>query len=316
MAHMHCAMRRVLLILGPTASGKSALASALAQHSGAVIINADSMQVYADLAVLTARPSAAELSGADHRLYGVVDGAVRYSVGAWLQAALVEISKARNADRPVIVAGGTGLYFKALTEGLAAAPAAPEEVMQALLDLAAREGPGGLHARLRLLDPTGAQMLSPQDGPRLIRALSVIQSTGRPLRVWQADQGPPPLAPSEWVGLTLWPEREVLYARIEARFAGMLEAGALDEAQTFLARRLEPTLPLMKAHGLPWLAAHASGAMSLADAAARAVRDTRRYAKRQFTWMGGQAGDWARISQDGLEERISRAEAVWAGQEG
>lgn len=303
-------MRRALLILGPTASGKSALALALARATNAVVVNADSMQVYADLPILTARPTAEEEKLAPHRLFGVADGAERFSTGRWLALAAREIAAAREAGRPVILVGGTGLYFKALTEGLAAAPPSDPAIAQALMAEMADDGAPALHRQLAEEDPAAAAALSPRDGPRIIRALAVIRATGRPLRSWFADQPPPVLGPGEWVGVALWPERTALYATIERRFGAMLEAGALDEAARFLNRGLDETLPLMKAHGLPWIAAHLRGKMSLEEARDLSVRDTRRYAKRQFTWMAGQAAAWTRVTMESAAERIAAVERL------
>lgn len=304
-------MQRVLLILGPTASGKSALALALAERVGAWIVNADSMQVYADLRSLTARPDAADLARAPHRLYGHIDGAQRYSTGRWVTDALGAIAAARAAGAPVILVGGTGLYFKALTEGLAAAPAAPAAMVEALMGDVERYGAPALHQRLADLDAASAAELSRNDAPRLIRALSVLVATGKPLRQWRLEQPPAPLARSAWLGLTLWPDRQDLYQTIDDRFGVMLNDGALEEARALIARGLEPTLPLMKAHGLPWLKAHLDGALPLPEAHALAVRDTRRYAKRQFTWMAGQAGDWQRLTQATLADRLATAMDLW-----
>lgn len=304
-------MRRTLLILGPTASGKSALALSLAEQTGAIIINADSMQVYRDLAILTARPTPEDLSRARHDLYGFVDGDDRYSTGRWLADAAAVINAARTDARPVIVVGGTGLYFKALTEGLAETPPIPTDVQSALLADLSERGAPALHARLASIDPEGAQLLSPLDGPRLTRALAVWEATGRPLRAWHAEQGPAFLPRDEWLGIVLHPERAWLYKTIAARFAAMLAKGALGEAQKLIDRRLDPTLPLMKAHGLPWLARHLAGEMTLEEAAVLGVRDTRRYAKRQFTWMAGQAAHWARLQSDCPQTRVATALSWW-----
>lgn len=306
-------MRRVLLILGPTASGKSALALELSRRCGAVIVNADSMQVYRDLRVLTARPDPQEEALADHRLYGVIDGAERFSTGRWLSVALAEIKAAQIDGRPVIVAGGTGLYFAALTKGFAVAPATPPEIGARLQAECKAGGAPALHARLAGLDPAGAARLSEMDAPRIIRALAVIEATGAPLSVHQASQGEAVLPLGAWVGVTIWPERAALYGAIEQRFAAMIEGGALDEVAQLAALGLDPTLPIMKAHGAPHLMAHLAGALSLKEAQALSVRDTRRYAKRQFTWMAGQAADWVRLTMADADERVQAAMRLWTG---
>jgi len=303
---------RVLLLMGPTASGKTALALALAARTGAEILNADSMQVYRDLAVLTNRPTDAELAQAPHHLFGHVDAAERYSAGAWLAQAEAALEGVRRRGRPAIVVGGTGLYFKALTEGLAPAPAAPPAVRERLLAELARVGPAGLHARLAEADPTLAARLSPTDAPRLLRALEVWEATGAPLsQLQQSAKGG--LSRARWVGLRLEPPRAALRERIAARFAAMLERGALAEAQRLAARRLPEDRPILKAHGLPWLLAHLRGELSLAAAAERAVADTRRYAKRQRTWMTHQMPDWPVIVADLLQARVEEALQQWRG---
>jgi tRNA dimethylallyltransferase len=295
---------RALLIMGPTASGKSALALALAERLGGEIVNADSMQVYRDLRVLTARPSIEEEARAPHHLYGHVDAAERYSVGAWARAASAVIADIAARGRTPIVAGGTGLYFKALTEGLAEIPAPPPEVRA---DIAARRAAGGddvLHPWLASVDPAAAAALAPRDAPRIARALEVMLTTGVSIADWRENTAPA-LAPGAWAGFALVPPREPLYAAIDARFDAMLAAGALDEARTLAARELDAELPCMKAHGMPWLAAHIREEMMLADAAALARRDTRRYAKRQFTWIGNQMKDWISVKNVALEARIA-----------
>jgi tRNA dimethylallyltransferase len=300
----------VLLLMGPTASGKSSLALALAEATGAVIVNADALQVYRDLAVLSNRPTQQEEAQAPHRLFGHVDGAERYSVGAWLPQARTAIAQAQAAGAPVIVTGGTGLYFKALTEGLAPAAPAPPDLRAALQAALERDGAGALHARLAARDPEGAARLSPQDGVRVVRALEVLEAGGQPLRALHArSEGG--LEAGCWRGLCLECPRPLLHARIQARFETMLRCGALGEAARLQARGLDPLLPVMKAHGAPALMAHLRGDCSLAEAAAQAVADTRRYAKRQQTWMRNQMQAWPRCREEALHARISCALAVW-----
>ena len=296
--------------MGPTASGKSALALELAQRLGGDVINADALQVYGDLRVLSNRPGPEELASAPHKLFGHVDGAVRYHVGQWLQEARAAIAASWNAGRLVLVVGGTGLYFKALTQGLSPVPAIDPVVRARLTEQAAEGGPEALHQRLQHLDPISAARLAPTDSSRIVRALEVVLSTGRALPDFQghADGA---LAPDAWRGLCLCSDREILRARIAARFEIMLAQGALEEAARLAKRGLDKALPIAKAHGAPWLMAHLAGEISLAQAAALAVRDTQRYAKRQRTWMAHQMADWPRIVSEDLNERADGALAIW-----
>ncbi|HRK64734.1 MAG TPA: tRNA (adenosine(37)-N6)-dimethylallyltransferase MiaA [Terricaulis sp.] len=295
---------RALLIMGPTASGKSALALAAAQALGGEIVNADSMQVYRDFRILTARPTLEEEARAPHHLYGHVDAGELYSVGRWLSDALAAIAAINARGATPIIVGGTGLYFKALTEGLADIPAADPETREALRARAAAEGAPALHAELAQRDPITAARLEPNDAPRILRALEVLETTGESISALHASTKPP-LARDQWAGVALAPPREALYAAIDRRFAAMLEAGALEEVRAFAARNLDPALPAMKAHGAPALMAHLRGEMSLADAAEIGQRDTRRYAKRQFTWIAGQMPAWPRIAATELEIRLN-----------
>ncbi|MEJ0060655.1 MAG: tRNA (adenosine(37)-N6)-dimethylallyltransferase MiaA [Terricaulis sp.] len=303
-------MKRILLIMGPTASGKSALALELAERVGGEIVNADSMQVYRDLRVLTARPSAEEEARAPHHLYGHVDAAERYSVGRWQVDALAAITAILARGHVPIVAGGTGLYFSALTLGLAEMPAPDPELRAALQDKLVALGPQALHAELAGIDPDTAARLSPHEGRRLVRALEMALGAGRSITDFQAETIPP-LRADEWLGVALTPDRASLYDAINARFQAMLAAGALDEARGLAARGLDPELPAMKAHGAPALMAHLRGDLSLPEAAAIAQRDTRRYAKRQFTWIANQMTDWPRVAESSLEERCARVTALW-----
>jgi tRNA dimethylallyltransferase len=295
---------RALLIAGPTASGKSAAALALARRFGATIINADSMQVYRDLRVLTARPGAEEEREAPHRLFGEVDGAMNFSVGRWLEAATAIL--ARDAG-PFVFVGGTGLYFRALTEGLSDIPEVSEDARARVRADAEGAPTPELHARLATRDPATAARLRPSDRQRLLRALEVFEATGRPLIAFQDARNHPPLAPGEWAGLFLAPERAILDARIEARFSAMLRAGALDEVEALARRRLDPTLPIMRAHGAPHLIAHLAGRLPIFEAAALAVRDTRHYAKRQFTWARHQMPEFAWVAPEDAEAAGARA---------
>lgn len=297
---------RALLIMGPTASGKSALALALAARVDGEIVNADSMQVYRDLRVLTARPTPEEEAQAPHHLYGHVDAAERYSTGRWLTDALAAIAAIQARGRTPILVGGTGLYFKALTEGLAPAPPGSAETRTRLMAELAEEGAPALHARLAGLDAAAAARIKPADAPRILRALEVAES-GQTLSELHRETKP---ALTDWAGVVLTPERAALYGAIEARFDGMLAAGALEEVRALAARGLDPLLPAMKAHGAPALMAHLRGEMSLEAAAEIGKRDTRRYAKRQFTWIAHQTPTWPRIADAGLAPRLDKVFAI------
>jgi tRNA dimethylallyltransferase len=274
--------RLALLIAGPTASGKSAAALALAERFGATIVNSDSMQVYADLRILTARPTMEEERRAPHRLFGTIDGAVNYSAGRWARAAGEILADA--GARPVIFVGGTGLYLRALTEGLSDVPAVPEAVRARIRAAAEGRAAEELHAELKARDPETASRLNASDRQRILRALEVLAATKRPLASFLGARAAPALKTHEWAGLYLAPDREELYQRIEARFDAMLAEGALDEVAALMERRLDPALPVMRAHGVPHLIAHLQGRITLAQAAERSKLDTRHYAKRQFTW--------------------------------
>ncbi|MBV8663762.1 MAG: tRNA (adenosine(37)-N6)-dimethylallyltransferase MiaA, partial [Hyphomicrobiales bacterium] len=256
-------MIRALLIAGPTASGKSAAALALAKRFGGLVVNADSMQVYRDLRVLTARPSEAEEREAPHRLFGAVDGPENYSVGRWLAAAKSILTEHAERSGPLIFVGGTGLYFRALTQGLSDIPHVPEAVRAATRAEAEGEPTERLHAWLAERDAMTAARLRPSDRQRVLRALEVVAATGRPLVEFQGAREAPPLGAGEWAGLFLAPERPALNARIDARFEAMLRQGALEEAEALMRRDLDPALPVMRAHGAPHLMAHLKGQISL-----------------------------------------------------
>ncbi len=251
-----------MLIAGPTASGKSALALELAQKTGGVVINTNSMQVYRDLRVITARPTPAEEAQAPHRLYGHVDAAVNFSAGAWVADAAKMLSEAQAAKRLPIFVGGSGLYFKALTRGLSAVPPIPAEVRDSVRARLERDGVEALHAELAQRDPASAERLKPRDRARIARALEVVEATGRALTDWHREGLPPLLPQGEFHALFLAPERDQLYARIDARFDAMLAAGALEEVAALAARQLDPLLPAMKAHGVPALIRHLKGEIS------------------------------------------------------
>jgi tRNA dimethylallyltransferase len=274
-----------LLIAGPTASGKSALALELARATGGVIINADSMQVYRDLRVITARPSPEEEAVVPHRLYGHVDAAVNFSAGSWVADAALVLAEARAQQRLPIFAGGSGLYFKALTRGLSAVPSIPPEIREGVRARLERDGVEALHAELALRDPVSAERLKPRDRSRIARALEVVEATGRSLTDWHRDGLPALLPQGQFRALFLEPDRDQLYGRIDARFEGMLGAGALEEVAALAERRLDPLLPAMKAHGVPALIRHLRGEITPEEAVVIGRADTRHYAKRQFTWF-------------------------------
>jgi len=284
----------VLVIGGPTASGKSGLALALAERLGGTVINADSMQVYAELRIVTARPGPGDEARAPHRLYGVVPASVRMSAARWRELALAEIAAAQASGRLPVVVGGTGLYLRALMEGLSDIPPIPEDVRAAAKDLHARLGGEAFHAELSRRDPAGAAKLFPGDTQRLVRAWEVIEATGRTLGDWQAA-GRETAPDLDFHTLVVEPPRDRLYAACDARFLIMLEQGALEEVRMLATQGLDEDLPVMKALGVPELLAHLRGQATLAEATARAQQLTRNYAKRQTTWFRHQMGAARRV---------------------
>lgn len=283
---------RAVLIAGPTASGKSALALDVAANLGGTIINADSMQVYRDLRVITARPGPGDEARLPHRLYGFVDAKESYSVGRWCRDVEDALRETAARKQIPVVVGGTGLYFKALTAGLAAVPPIPLEIRDQVRSRLKLEGARALHVELTQLDPATAQRVTVNDRSRVSRALEVVLATGRPLSDWHREGLPPLIDAKRAAKIFITCERQELVRRIEARFAAMLAAGALEEVRRLAARKLDPLLPAMKAHGVPWLIRHLAGEVSLDEATAGAVIDTRRYAKRQLTWFRNQLKDW------------------------
>jgi tRNA dimethylallyltransferase len=300
--------KQAVLIAGPTASGKSALALELAAKLGGVIINADSMQVYRDLRVITARPTVEEESQASHKLYGHVDAAENYSVGRWLRDAQAALEDVKEAGKVPIIVGGTGLYFMALTRGLAAVPPIPADIRAAVRGRLENEGVAPLYAELSERDPESAQRLMPGDRSRITRALEVVLATGRSLADWHREGMPAVLDPERAARFFLDVDREELGRRIDTRFDAMLASGALEEVERLAARRLNPMLPAMKAHGVPWLIRHLRGEIGLDAAAGGGKRDTKRYTKRQATWFRNQMPDWPWL---GAEEILARA-SEWA----
>jgi tRNA dimethylallyltransferase len=300
----------LLVIAGPTASGKSALALRLAEAAGGVIINADSMQLYRDLRILTARPAAADEARARHRLFGILDAGQAASVGRWLQLAQAVIAEARAAERPAIVVGGTGLYPPALLPGLAPVPDIPEPIRTAARLRLVERGLPALRAELAGLDPVMAARLRPTDRQRLLRAYEVVVATGRSLAAWQEM---PPVRielPERRFGLALVPPRMALYQRIEQRLRAMVEDGALEELEALHRRGVPADLPLMKALAVPELLAHVSGHVDLETALERAIVQTRRYAKRQITWLRRRLPELRSVATFGESVEIPTS---WAG---
>jgi tRNA dimethylallyltransferase len=298
--------KRAVLIAGATASGKSALALALAEQLDGSIVNADSMQVYRDLRVITARPAPEEEARAPHLLYGHVDAAENYSVGRWCVDARAALAAVERAGRLPIVVGGTGLYFKALTQGLAAVPPIPADIRSAVRDRLKGEGIAPLYAELSERDPATARRLRPGDRARVTRALEVVLATGRSLSDWHREGMAPALDADGAVKIFLDADRAELYRRIDARFDAMLESGALDEVRALSRRGLDAALPAMKAHGVPWLIRSLKGEIDLATATEEGKRDTRRYTKRQATWFRHQLPDWTWVAPDMALEEIGR----------
>jgi tRNA dimethylallyltransferase len=273
-----------ILLAGPTASGKSALAMRLAQRVGGVVINADAMQTYRDLRTLTARPTAGDEALVAHALYGVRDASESGTVAGWRVAALAAMKSAHDAGKVPILCGGTGLYFAALTQGLAEIPDAGGAARAEARALLAEIGPAALHARLTTVDSETAARLSPADSQRIARAWEVWRGTGTGLAAWQRGSVLPP-APYRFFSVTLHPSRAALRTAIATRFDAMLQHGAVEEVHALMARQLDPSLPLMRAHGVPELSAFLRGELGLADAAARTIAATAAYTKRQATWF-------------------------------
>ncbi len=302
-------MRPAILIHGPTASGKTRLAIALAKRLGGEIVNADAMQVYRDLDVLTARPDARELSEAPHHLFGHVDAASRYSAGGWAKEAGSLIASLGVADRVPIVVGGTGLYLMVLTDGLSEIPPIAE-VHRAKARAMVAADTDAAWTELVAMDPAAAHRIERNDRQRMARALEVLLATGRPISSFHGEQAPV-LKGGHWLGVTLTPAREATYERINSRLDQMIKQGALEEARALWARRLDPALPAMRAHGMPGFCQHFEGGVSLPEAIDRAKRDTRRYAKRQMTWIAHQFTMWPRIPSEDLEVRTRVIAAMY-----
>lgn len=293
-----------ILIAGPTASGKTALAVALSKALGGAVINADSMQVYADLPILSARPDVSEQDGVDHHLFGHVDGAVNYSAGKWRDDAARAIVRVREAGQVPVITGGTGLYFKSVLQGLSDIPAVPDAVRQRVRDSAEGCDAEALHAQLKAVDPKLAQRIKPADQQRIVRALEVFEASGQPLSSFQDNRGEPLLNAEDCIAVFLEPDRPVLRERINLRFDRMIANGALEEVRILMERGVDPQLPVMRALGVPGLLDHLRGELALDQAIEKGKGDTRRYAKRQFTWFRHQLPDFQWAAPDAAHDLI------------
>ncbi|MBV9394965.1 MAG: tRNA (adenosine(37)-N6)-dimethylallyltransferase MiaA [Methylobacteriaceae bacterium] len=298
-------MYSAILIAGPTASGKSALALHLAERLGGAIINADSMQVYRDLRILTARPSQAEEARLPHLLFGTIDGGTNFSVGQYLAAASAALETARSVNHIPIFVGGTGLYFKALLQGLSDIPAVPAAIRAHVREEAAGLSAPELYARLAGFDPQSAARLRPSDPQRILRALEVFAATGQSLAFFQGVRAKPLLDAQKCLCLFIAPPRAALRASIDTRFDEMLAGGALAEVEALKDRKFDPALPIMRAHGVPHLIAHLDGRLTLEEATRLGKRDTRAYVKRQFTFARHQLKEFLWIAPDQLTLRAS-----------
>ena len=296
---------RYLMICGPTAAGKSGVALALAEQGGGVVINADSMQLYRDLRVVTARPDPQDEARAPHRLYGVVDGAERASVAAWLRMVAQEVGAAREVGRLPIIVGGTGMYLQAALEGIAPIPDVPTDIHASCVEELSEMGGAAFRAALAKLDPVTANRLFDGDSQRLVRAMGVVRATGRPISAWQDDPHEGALSGTA-VTIAVMPPRAETYHRINARFAAMMEAGAVDEVKALLKRRLDPSLPVMKALGVREIEAMLDGKISRDRAVELASRDSRHYAKRQMTWIRNNFNAGLTVSEQLSESMTQR----------
>ncbi|MBY5851451.1 tRNA (adenosine(37)-N6)-dimethylallyltransferase MiaA [Rhizobium ruizarguesonis] len=286
-----------ILITGPTASGKSALAVELARRHDGAVVNADSMQVYDTLRVLTARPSEEEMQGVPHHLYGHVPAGAAYSTGAWLRDVSALLPALRAAGRLPVFVGGTGLYFKALTGGLSDMPAIPEALRETLRTRLLEEGLDGLYGELAAADPAMAASLNRQDGQRIVRALEVVKATGRSIADFQGQSGPVIIDADEARKIVVLPDRAVLHQRINGRFEKMLQQGAEDEVRALLALDLPAEAPVMKAIGVSQITAMVRGEMTRDEVLEKGAAATRQYAKRQMTWFRNQMDDsWERLT--------------------
>ena len=296
---------KAILIAGPTASGKSALALAIAERVGGVIINADSMQVYRELRILSARPTPEEEKRVPHRLYGFVPAGEAYSAGRFVCDAAAAIAAARSEGRRPIIVGGTGLYFKALLEGLSPIPRIDDAIRDHWRSEAARRGAAALHRELAQRDATMTARLAAADTQRVVRALEVLEQTGRSLAEWQMDRTPPVVDEAQTVELLLNLDRSELHARADARFERMMAEGALEEAKALAGLGIDPTLPAMRAIGVRPLIATVERKCSLEEAVGAAKLETRHYVKRQETWFKRQMISWRHINAQYMESNLA-----------
>ncbi|MEM5516530.1 tRNA (adenosine(37)-N6)-dimethylallyltransferase MiaA [Henriciella sp. AS95] len=304
-------MRPAILIHGPTASGKTELSIEIARKLNGEIVNADSMQVYRELKVISARPDEEEMADVPHHLFGHVSAAERFSTGQWLEQVRPVIEDIQKRGKTAVVVGGTGLYLLALTQGLSDIPPVPEDIRHEVIEILKTDGVRGLKVRLQVVDPDAARRIEDNDRQRLMRAYEVWLATGKSLTSFQNIRSNPVLNADEWLGVALTPPRSKLYARIDKRFEGMLMEGAMEEARELVRMDVDPDLPAMKAHGMPWLSAFIRGEINSELAAENAKRDTRRYAKRQFTWIGRQFPFWPRIPGSDLKTRMRVVSALY-----
>jgi tRNA dimethylallyltransferase len=281
------------LIAGPTASGKSALALAIARETNGVVVNADSMQVYHILQILTARPTASEMGDVPHELFGHVHPSQHYSAGRWMDDVTALLAKPELEQMHLVFVGGTGLYFKALLGGLSPMPEVADDVRTYWRARLEAVGAVALHAELQSRDAQTAARLKPQDGQRIVRAFEVLESSGEPIHAWQGRSGTAVISGPYVRKICILPEREAVRARIGRRFQAMVQGGALDEVRSLLTLNLDPLLPSMKAIGVAELGAFLRDEISLQKAVELASAATRQYAKRQTTWLRHQFGsDW------------------------
>ena len=290
-------MKPIVFIAGPTASGKSAWAIELAKTFNGEIINADAMQVYEDLQILSARPTFSEMQGVPHHLFGHIAGNIRYSTGQWLREVQPVILDCLAREVVPILVGGTGLYFKALLEGLAKVPAISQDVFENVKTILENEGIANLRDEALRIDPRATARILGDDPQRLSRIVSVYRETGKPLSEWQSETRP--IIPKQFCKCAvLIPDRSALYERINARFENMITSGGLNEAKSVFAKNYDNSLPIMKAIGVRQLQGYFAGDINLDDSIALASRDTRRFAKRQLTWFRGQARNWQNVTNN------------------
>ena len=296
-------MKPIVFIAGPTASGKSAWAIELAKTFNGEIINADAMQVYEDLQILSARPTISEMQGVPHHLFGHIPGNIRYSTGQWLREVQPVILDCLAREVVPILVGGTGLYFKALLEGLAKVPAISQDVFENVKTILENEGIANLREEALRIDLRATQRILGDDPQRLSRIVSVYRETGRPLSEWQSETRP--IIPKQFCQCAvLIPDRSALYERINTRFENMITSGGLNEAKSVFAKNYDNSLPIMKAIGVRQLKGYFTGDANLDDSIALASRDTRRFAKRQLTWFRGQARNWQEITNNSDKVRF------------